>query len=62
MRATLRFSSPAPLALPSTTSSIAAGSRPVRSTTAFNVAAARSSGLVLARAPPKRPNGDRTAS
>ena len=49
MRATLRLSSPAPLALPSTTSSTSAGSRSVRSSAARRTPAARSSGRVLAR-------------
>ena len=52
MRATLRLSSPAPLAQPKTTSSIAAGSTPVRSTMAPMTIAARSSGRTLASAPP----------
>ena len=61
IRATLRLSSPAPLALPRTTSSTSAGSRSVRSSAARSTPAARSSGRVLASAPPKRPNGVRTA-
>ena len=52
MRATLRLSSPAPLAQPSTTSSIRAGSIPVRSTIAPIATAARSSGRTVASAPP----------
>ena len=53
MRATSRFSSPAPLALPNTTSSIRAGSSPgLRSASASTVRAARSSGRTPAMAPP----------
>ena len=52
MRATLRLSSPAWLAQPRMTSSIAAGSIPARSTTARITAAARSSGRTAASAPP----------
>ena len=44
MRATLRLSSPAPLALPRTTSSISSGATPARSTAAEMTSAARSSG------------------
>ena len=62
MRATLRLSSPAPLALPSTTSSTSPGSRSVRSRAVRSTPAARSSGRVLASAPPKRPNGVRTVA
>ena len=62
MRPTLRLSSPAPLALPHTTSSMCAGSRPgALATTASRAVAARSSGRTPARAPPKRPNGVRAA-
>ena len=53
IRATLRFSSPAPFALPKTTSSIAAGSSSgERSTIARTTCAARSSGRTPASAPP----------
>jgi len=63
IRAMLRFSSPAPLALPKTTSSI-------RSTSSFGARftaspitwAARSSGRTPASPPPNFPNGVRTAS
>lgn len=62
MRPTLRLSSPAPLALPHTTSSIAAGSRPgTRASVEVIAAAARSSGRTPASAPLKRPNGVRVA-
>src|SRR5690606_18579703 len=63
MRATLRFSSPAPLPLPRCTSSIVAGSRPGwRSTSEAITPAARSSGRTPASAPPIFPIGVRTAS
>lgn len=63
MRATLRFSSPAPLALPSSTSSIRSGGRfDIRLACSPTTSAARSSGRVLAREPPYFPNGVRTAS
>src|SRR4051794_22095504 len=62
IRATLRLSSPAWFAHPSTTSSINAGSMPVLSTTARMTSAARSSGRTGASAPPYRPIGVRTAS
>ena len=63
IRPTLRFSSPAPLALPSTTSATAAGSSPgERSSSVRTANAARSSGRDCASAPPRRPNGVRTAS
>jgi hypothetical protein len=52
IRATLRLSSPAWLAQPRITSSISAGSMPVRSTSARMTAAARSSGRTEASAPP----------
>ena len=53
IRATLRFSSPAPFALPKITSSIAAGSScGERSTSVRTTCAARSSGRVPASAPP----------
>ncbi len=52
MRATLRLSSPAWFAAPMITSSMSAGSIPVRSTTAFSVVARRSSGRWSASAPP----------
>lgn len=62
MRPTLRLSSPAPLALPHTTSSIAAGSRPgTLASVEVIAAAARSSGRTPASAPLKRPNGVRVA-
>src|SRR5699024_12200494 len=59
MRATLRFSSPAPLALPSSTSSTAAESRPLSSKTALMAVAARSSGRTELKAPLCRPTGVR---
>ena len=63
MRATSRFSSPAPLELPNTTSSTEAGSRSgLRSISAPTVRAARSSGRTPDSAPPKRPVLVRTAS
>ena len=62
IRATLRLSSPAPLALPSTTSSTSAGSTSCRASSAVSAVAARSSGRTPARAPLKRPNGVRTPS
>ena len=52
MRATLRFSSPAPFALPRITSSTSAGSIPASVTTCFTTRAARSSGRTEDRAPP----------
>ncbi len=53
IRATSRFSSPAPFALPKITSSIAAGSRPgERATISRTTCAARSSGRTPARPPP----------
>ena len=52
MRATLRLSSPAWLAQPSSTSSIAAGSAPVRRRTSRMTIAPRSSGRTPASAPP----------
>ncbi len=62
IRPMLRFSSPAPLALPHTTSSIAAGSSPgVCRSTPWIAAAARSSGRTSARAPLNLPNGVRVA-
>ncbi len=58
IRPTLRLSSPAPFALPQTTSPISAGSsRGALSTTPRSATAARSSGRVSARAPLNRPNG-----
>jgi hypothetical protein len=61
IRATLRFSSPAPLALPMTTSPMVAGSSPgVRASRAVKVAAAMSSGRMPDSAPPYRPKGVRT--
>ena len=63
IRPTLRLSSPAPLALPHTTSPILAGSSPgARSRTPRSATAARSSGRTCARAPPKRPKGVRAAA
>ena len=63
MRATLRFSSPAPLALPKYTSSIRDGSRSgVRPRSSRIACAARSSGRTVARPPLYLPNGVRTAS
>ena len=63
IRATFRLSSPAPLALPSTTSSTCAPSSPgARSTSVRTTSAARSSGRTPDRAPPYRPKGVRTAS
>ena len=62
MRARLRLSSPAWLASPKITSSMRAGSMPVRSTAARIATAARSSGRMPDKAPPPRPNGVRTAS
>ena len=59
-RATLRFSSPAPLALPRMTSSTTAGSSPSRATSSCSVSAARSSGRTLDSAPPYLPTGVRT--
>jgi hypothetical protein len=53
IRATSLFSSPAPFAFPSSTSSISAGSSAgTRSSSARSKCAARSSGLTLASAPP----------
>ena len=52
MRATLRLSSPAWLAQPRITSSMAAGSTRVRATSAAMAVAARSSGRTSASAPP----------
>ena len=62
MRATLRLSSPAWLAQPNRTSSMASGSTFVRATSARTTTAARSSGRTSARAPPWRPTGVRRAS
>jgi len=62
MRATLRLSSPAWLAAPSTTSSIASGSMPARRTASRTTSAARSSGRTWARPPAYRPMGVRTPS
>ncbi len=63
IRPTLRFSSPAPLALPHTTSPIAAGSRSgAWASTPPSAVAARSSGRTSASAPPNRPKGVRTAA
>ena len=52
IRATLRLSSPAPLALPNITSSIRSGSRSERSTICLTTCAPRSSGRTPASAPP----------
>ena len=63
IRATLRLSSPAAFAAPKTTSSMSEGSSAgLRSATARSTVAARSSGRTGDSAPPKRPNGVRTAS
>ena len=60
IRATLRFSSPAPLALPRITSSTTPGSSiPARSRAARRVSAARSSGRTEESAPPYLPTGVR---
>src|SRR5690554_772229 len=60
MRATLRLSSPAWLAQPMITSSIAVGSSSgACSSTALNTWAARSSGRTPDRVPPKRPMAER---
>lgn len=52
MRATLRLSSPAWLAAPSTTSSTRSGAIPARATASRTTRAARSSGRTWASAPP----------
>ncbi len=63
IRAMLRFSSPAPLALPNTTSSIRSGSSPgARCTDSRITCAARSSGRTDAKPEPNLPKGVRTAS
>ena len=63
IRPTLRLSSPAPLALPQTTSPISAGSRSgALASTPDSAVAARSSGRTSARAPLNRPNGVRAAA
>jgi hypothetical protein len=63
IRATSRFSSPAPLELPKNTSSIRSWSRlGLRSVSAPTTIAARSSGRTPASAPPYRPVRVRTAS
>jgi hypothetical protein len=63
MRPTLRFSSPAPLALPHTTSPIAAwSSRGTLARVEVIAAAARSSGRTVASAPLNRPKGVRVAA
>src|SRR5699024_120173 len=59
MRATLRFSSPAPLALPSSTSSTTAESSPLSSKTALMAVAAISSGRSELNTPLCRPTGVR---
>ena len=60
MRATLRLSSPAWLAQPKMTSSMAAQSTDgLRAISAFSGTAPRSSGLTDASCPPKRPIGVR---
>src|SRR4051794_36444138 len=60
---TLRLSSPAPLALPHTTSSTKErSSAGALSSTPDSAVAARSSGRISARAPPNRPNGVRAAA
>src|SRR4051812_23221354 len=60
IRATLRLSSPAWLAAPKTTSSIASGATPARETASATTSAARSSGRMPASAPPYLPMGVRT--
>ncbi len=63
IRPTLRLSSPAPLAQPHRTSPTSAGSRPgALESTPVSAAAARSSGRLSARAPPRRPKGVRVAA
>ena len=63
IRPTLRLSSPAPLALPQTTSPIREGSSSgACASTPVSAVAARSSGRTSARAPPKRPKGVRAAA
>ncbi|GAB3893996.1 hypothetical protein GCM10027612_44450 [Microbispora bryophytorum subsp. camponoti] len=63
IRPTLRLSSPAPLALPHTTSPISAGSSPGSlASTPRNAVAARSSGRTSASAPLNLPNGVRAAA
>ena len=63
IRPTLRFSSPAPLAFPQTTSSIRSGSRSgVLPSKPDRAVAARSSGRTSASAPPSLPNGVRAAA
>jgi hypothetical protein len=63
MRATSRFSSPAPFELPKNTSPIRSGSSSgLRSTSALTTVAARSSGRTPASPPPYFPVRVRTAS
>ena len=63
IRPTLRLSSPAPLALPQTTSAIRSGSRSgALASTPVIAVAARSSGRTSASAPPNLPNGVRVAA
>ena len=63
IRPTLRLSSPAPLALPQTTSPMSCGSRPgTASRTPRSAVAARSSGRTPDRPPLNLPNGVRTAA
>ena len=60
MAATLRLSSPAWLAQPMQTSSIASTLKPERATTSLTTHASRSSGRTRASAPEWRPNGVRS--
>ena len=63
IRPTFRFSSPAPLAFPQTTSSIPPGSRPgVLASNPVSTVAARSSGRICESPPPSLPNGLRIAA
>lgn len=63
MRATFRLSSPAPLALPRTTSAIwSAGISGCRRMSSAMVCAARSSARTGDSDPPKLPTGERTPS
>ena len=62
IRATSRLSSPAWFPHPAYTSSINAGSIPVRVINPFNTSAKRSSGRITESAPPTLPMGDRRAS
>ncbi len=62
VRATSPAWPPIESTLPNTTSSTAAGSMPVRSTSARRLWAPRSAGWTPASPPPRRPTGVRTAS